>query len=77
MDITKDGSVLQLPAAMVALVDDFTMHVDPLLAKRLPAPMNPINPQDYGSGTLISLARRPRKLKTRMMRPRKTPALWQ
>lgn len=76
IDITKDGSVLQLLAAMAALVNDFAMHVEPLLAKRLPVPMNPINPQYYGSGTPISLVRRSRKMKLRRMRlmiDRKTP----
>lgn len=68
IDMTKDESVPQLLAAMAALVDDFTMHVDPLLAKRLPVPMSPILPQDYETDTPFSLARRPRKIEPRMRR---------
>lgn len=68
IDMTKDESVPQLITAMAALVDDFTMHVDPLLAKRLPVPMNPILRQDYETGTPISLARRRRKIEPRMRR---------
>ncbi len=68
IDMTKDESLPQLIAAMEALVEDFTRHVDPLLAKRIPVPMNPILPQDYGTGTPFSLARRHRKIEPRMRR---------
>lgn len=66
--MTKDESVPHLIAAMAALVDDFTMHVDPLLAKRIPVPMNPILPQGYETGTPFSLARRRRKIEPRIWR---------
>jgi len=68
IDMTKDESVPHLIAAMAALVDDFTMHVDPLLAKRIPVPMNPILSQGYETGTPFSLARRRRKIEPRIWR---------
>lgn len=66
IDMTKDESVPQLITAMAALVDDFTMHVDPLLAKRLSVPMNPILPQGYETGTPFPLARRRTRIEPRM-----------
>lgn len=68
IDMTNNENVPQLIAAMAAVVDDFTMHVDPLLAKRLPVPINPIIPQDYDTGTPFSLPRRHRKREPRMRR---------
>lgn len=56
IDMTKDESVPQLLAAMATVIDDFTIHVRPLLAKRLPVPMNPILPQrQAAAGFLKSL----------------------
>lgn len=68
IDMTNNESVPHLIAAMAALVDDFTMHVDPLLAKRFPVPINPIIPQGYDSGTPFSLPRQYRKIEPRTRR---------
>lgn len=42
IDMTKDEGVSQLLSAMEALIDDYNMHMKPLLDKRLPRPDNPL-----------------------------------
>ncbi len=42
IDMKKDESVPGLLAALAALVESYTTHMKPLLAKRLEVPWNPI-----------------------------------
>lgn len=40
--MTKDEGVSELLSAMSALIDDYNMHMKPLLDKRLPTPESPL-----------------------------------